>query len=162
MAIACSYFNIRCRVYMVRSSYEQKVYGRYLMEILGTEVVPSPSENTLRGRKILSETPQSPGSLGIALSEAFDDAIGHDDTKFCWGTVMNHVLLHQTIIGLEARLQIRQAGNGPDVLVGAVGGGSGFGGLVFPFYRDRSRGMRMIAVETLAAPSLSRGRYAYD
>jgi tryptophan synthase beta chain len=150
------------RVYMVRSSYEEKVYGRYLMEILGTEVVPSPNENTRTGKKVLSETPESLGSLGIALSEAFEDASSQDDTKFCWGTVMNHVLLHQTIIGLEARLQMRLAGAYPDILIAAVTGGSAFGGLVFPFYQDRKRGIRLVAVETAAAPSLSKGRYAYD
>ena len=162
LAAACNYFNTRCRVYMVQSSYEEKVYGRHIMEILGAEVFPSPSENTATGRKVLSENPHSPGSLSIALSEAFDDAMGHDDTKFCWGTVMNHVVLHQTIIGLEAQLQMRRAGAYPDVLIGAAGGGSGFGGLVFPFYRDRKRGLRMVAAETAAAPSLSKGRYAYD
>lgn len=162
LAIACNYFGIPCRIYMVRSSYEDKVPGRHMMEILGAEVLPSPSESTAMGRKVLSENPHSPGSLSIALSEAFDDAMGHDDTNFCWGTVMNHVVLHQTIIGLEALLQMRRAGAYPDVLIGAAGGGSGFGGLVFPFYRDRKRRLRMIAAETAAAPSLSKGRYAYD
>lgn len=162
LAMACNYFNLRCRVFMVRSSYEEKVYGRYLIEILGTEVVPSPSENTQTGRKVLSETPESLGSLGVALSEAFEDASSHDDTKFCWGTVMNHVLLHQTVIGLEARLQMRRADAYPDILIGAVTGGSAFGGLVFPFYQDRKRGIRLVAVETAAAPSLSKGRYTYD
>jgi len=162
MAIACNYFGIQCKVYMVRSSYEEKVYGRYAMEILGAEVVPSPSEETLAGKKILAQNPDSPGSLGIALSEAFYEASTRDDTKFSWSTVMNHVLLHQTIIGLEARIQMRQAGANPDVIICAVGGGSGLGGLAFPFYQHRERGTRIIAVETVAAPSLSKGRYAYD
>lgn len=162
LAIACNYFNIQCRVYMVRSSYDEKVYGRHLMEILGAEVIPSPNESTHTGKKILSEIPGSLGSLSIALSEAFEDASSHDDTKFCWGTIMNHVLLHQTIVGLEARLQIRRADSTPDIIIGAVGGGSGFGGLAFPFYRDRKQGLRMIAVETASAPSLSKGRYTYD
>ena len=162
LAIACNAFNLRCSVYMVRSSYEEKVYGRNIMEILGAEIVPSPSDSTKIGRKLLSEDPQSPGSLSIALAEAFEDAYAHDDTKFCWGTVMNHIVLHQTIIGLEARLQMRLAGEYPDFLVGAAAGGTSFGGLVFPFCQDRKRDTRMIAVETAAAPSLSKGRYAYD
>jgi tryptophan synthase beta chain len=162
LAIACNYFNIHCKVYMVRASYEEQPYGLAMMEILGAEVIPSPSENTRAGEKALSQDPQSPGSLGIALSEAFEDARNHEDRKFAWGTVMNHVILHQTLIGIEARLQLRKARADADIICGAVGGGSAFGGLVLPFYRDRSRGTRMIAVETAAAPSLSKGRYAYD
>ena len=162
LAIACNYFNIKCRVYTVRSSYEEKMYGRYLMEILGCEVIPSPNESTYVGKKLLSESPDSPGSLSIALSEAFEDASKHDDTKFCWGTIMNHVLLHQSVIGIEARMQMRRADSSPDIIIGAVGGGSGFGGLVFPFYHDRKKGLRMIAVETASAPSLSKGHYSYD
>ena len=147
---------------MVRSSYEEKVNGRFIMEIHGAEVIPSPSEGTVTGKKILAQNPDSPGSLSIALSEAFQEANARDDTKFSWGTVMNHVLLHQTIIGLEARIQMRQAGANPDIIICTVGGGSAFGGLVLPFYRDRGRGTRIIAVETAACPSLSKGRYAYD
>jgi len=162
LAIACNYFGIQCKVYMVRSSYEEKIYGRYAMEILGAEVIPSPSENTLTGKKLLTQDPNSPGSLSTALSEAFEEASTRADTKLSWGTVMNHILLHQTIIGLEARIQMRQAGVNPDIIVCAVGGGSAFGGLVFPFYVDRGRNTRMIAVETASAPSLSKGRYAYD
>ena len=107
LAIACNYFSVKCRVYMVRASYEEKMYGRYLMDVLGAEVLPSPSDKTRAGKKILSQDPQSPGNLSIALSEAFEDAYSGDEAKFCWGTVMNHVLLHQTIIGLEAQRQIR-------------------------------------------------------
>jgi tryptophan synthase beta chain len=162
LAIACNYFGIKCKVYMVRSSYEQKAYGRYIMEILGAEVVPSPDNKTGVGKKVLSRDPGSPGSLGIALSEAFEEAQSRDDTKFAWGTVMNHVLLHQSVIGLEARLQLKRNGVKPNILIGSVGGGSGFGGLIFPFYRDREQKTKMVAVETVAAPSLSRGRYAYD
>jgi len=162
LAIACNYFGIQCQIYMVRSSYEEKPYGRYVMEILGAEVIPSPSEKTRTGKKILAQNPDSPGSLSIALSEAFEEASIRDDAKFSWGTVMNHVLLHQTIVGLEARIQMRQAGANPDFIICAVGGGSGLGGLAFPFYQERERGMRIIAVETAAAPSLSKGRYAYD
>jgi tryptophan synthase beta chain len=162
LAIACNHFGIQCKVYMVRSSYEEKPYGRYVMEILGAEVTPSPSEKTRTGKKILAQNPDSPGSLSIALSEAFEEATTGDDIKFAWGTVMNHVVLHQTVIGLEARTQIRQAGASPDVIICAVGGGSGLGGLAFPFYQERERGTRIIAVETATAPSLSKGRYAYD
>jgi len=162
LAIACNYFGIQCKVYMVRSSYEQKVYGRYVMEILGAEVVPSPSQKTFTGKKILAQDPDSPGSLSIALSEAFQEANSRDDVKFSWGTVMNHVVLHQTVIGLEARSQMRQAGVSPDVIICAVSGGSGLGGLAFPFYQAGGQGPRIMAVETAAAPSLSKGRYAYD
>jgi len=162
LAIACNYFGIQCQIYMVRSSYKEKPFGRYAMEILGAEVIPSPSEKTRTGKKILAQNPDSPGSLSIALSEAFEEANARDDAKFSWGTVMNHVLLHQTIIGLEAKVQMRQAGANPDIIICAVGGGSGLGGLAFPFYLERERGMRIIAIETAAAPSLSKGRYAYD
>jgi tryptophan synthase beta chain len=162
LAIACNYFNIECKVYMVRSSYDQREHGRYIMEILGAEVIPSPSEFTGTGKNILSKEPNSPGSLGIALGEAFEDAMGREDTMFAWGTVMNHVILHQTVIGIEAQNQIKRAGFQPNICIGAVAGGSGFGGLVFPFYREIERGMQAIAVETAAAPSLSEGRYAYD
>jgi len=162
LAIACNYFGIQCKIYMVRSSYDQKVHGRYAMEMLGAEVVPSPSDKTGAGKKILSQDSNSPGSLGIALSEAFEEARSRDDTKFSWGTVMNHVLLHQTVIGLEARLQLRRADAKPDIIISSVGGGSAFGGLIFPFYKERDQEIKMIAVETAAAPSLSNGRYAYD
>jgi tryptophan synthase beta chain len=163
LAIACSYFGIQCQIYMVRSSYEEKPYGRYVMEVLGAEVIPSPSQKTRTGKKILEQTPDSPGSLSIALSEAFEEAITRDDIKFSWGTVMNHVLLHQTVIGLETRSQMRSAGASPDFIISAVGGGSGLGGLAFPFYQEcKQRGTKIIAVETAAAPSLSKGRYAYD
>lgn len=162
LAIACNYFGIHCKVYMVKSSYEEKVYGRYIVEILGAAVMPSPSEKTLIGKKILAQNPDSPGSLNIALSEAFNEANSRDDTKFSWGTVMNHVLLHQTIIGSEAKIQMRKAGDYPDIIICAVGGGSAFGGLVFPFYPNRKPDTRIIAVETAACPSLSKGRYAYD
>ncbi len=145
LAIACNHFNIKCQVYMVRSSYEEKGYGRYLMEILGAEVLPSPSEKTPAGKKALSQDPQSPGSLSLALSEAFGDAYSDDEAKFCWGTVMNHVVLHQTVIGLEARQQMRRANTFPDILIAAVSGGSAFGSLVFPFYHGRSKKTRMIA-----------------
>ena len=162
LAGICNYFNIKCTVYMVHSSFEEKVYGRYIIETLGAEIVPSPSERTRAGKKSLSQDPQFPGSLGIALSEAFEDAYTHKDAKFCWGTVMKHALLHQTVIGLEAQRQMRRANALPDILIAAVSGGSAFGGLVFPFYRNRSRKSRMVAIEAAAAPSLSKGQYRYD
>ena len=162
LAIACNHFGIKCRVYMVRSSYDEQVYGRYIMEILGADVVSSPSEDTSTGRKVLSSDPKAPGSLGTAISEAFENAMSRNDATFAWGTVMNHVILHQTLIGLEAQQQLRRAGFQPEICIGAVAGGSGFGGLVFPLYREIQHGMRAIAVETAAAPSLSRGHYAYD
>ncbi|UCD54134.1 MAG: TrpB-like pyridoxal phosphate-dependent enzyme [Dehalococcoidia bacterium] len=162
LAIACNHFDMQCRVYMVRSSYEREGYGRYLMEILGAAVSPSPSEKTRAGKKALSEDPKSPGNLSIALSEAFENAYSDYEARFCWGTVMNHVVQHQTIIGLEAGEQMRRAKASPDILIAAVGGGSAFGGLVFPFYRERREKTRMIAVETAASPSLSKGRYTYD
>jgi tryptophan synthase beta chain len=162
LAIACNYFGLKCKVFMVRSSYEQKPYGRYIMEILGADVIPSPSSTTKFGQKEIAENPNSQGSIGLALSEAFEDAASHDDTKFAWGSVMNHVLLHQTVVGLEAQNQLRRIGVSPDIIISAVGGGSSFGGLVFPFYPDRGKNTRMVAVESASAPSLSKGQYTYD
>ncbi len=162
LAIACNNFGIRCKIYMVRSSYDENLHARYMMQILGAEVVSSPSPDTPTGAKVLAENPDTGGSLGIALSEAFEEAYSQEDMKFCWGTVMNHVLLHQTVIGLEAEAQMSRIKAYPDVIIGAVGGGSGFGGLVLPFLRDSKRRPEIVAVETAAAPSLSKGRYAYD
>jgi tryptophan synthase beta chain len=156
------FLGIRCKVYMVPSSYKEKVFGRYPMEILGAEVVHSPSDRTSADRKILAQNPALSGSLSIALSEAFDEAHGRDNTTFSWSTVMNHVLLHQTIIVPKAREQMRNAGGYPDIIICAVGGGGAFGGLVFPFYPNRKSDTRITAVETAISPSLSRGRYAYD
>jgi tryptophan synthase beta chain len=162
LAIACNYFDLKCKVFMLRSSYDEMPYSRYVMEILGAEVVPSPSLTTQYGRKEIESNSSSEGSIGLALSEAFEDAASRDDTKFAWGSVMNHVLLHQSIIGLEARSQMKKAGANPDLIVSSVAGGGGFGGLAFPFYPERSRNTRFIAVESASAPSLSRGSYAYD
>ena len=161
-AIACNFFNLQCKIYMVKSAYEDKVFGRYLMELLGAEVIPSPSTITNAGRKILARDPDCSGSLGIALGEAYEEAFSRADTKFAWGTVMNHVLLHQTLIGLESRAQLKRVNADPDICIATVGGGSGFGGLIFPFYKKRKRDTRFIAVETAAAPSLSKGRYTWD
>jgi tryptophan synthase beta chain len=150
---------------MVRASYDQKPYRRILMETYGAEVVASPSPTTNYGRSVLGEHPDSPGSLGIAISEAVEDAATRDDTKYALGSVLNHVLLHQTVIGQEALEQMAMAGESPDIVIGCTGGGSNFAGLTFPFLgRNFREGAthRIIAVEPEAAPSLTRGVYAYD
>jgi tryptophan synthase beta chain len=165
MAFAGAYFGLDVKVYMVRASYDQKPYRRILMETYGSEVVASPSPTTNYGRKVLEETPDNPGSLGIAISEAVEDAATRDDTKYSLGSVLGHVLLHQTVIGQEAIEQMAMAGEDPDVVIGCTGGGSNFAGLTFPFLGRKLRegsGPRIIAVEPEAAPSLTRGVYAYD
>ncbi|MBI5675222.1 MAG: TrpB-like pyridoxal phosphate-dependent enzyme [Nitrospirae bacterium] len=164
IALACKIFGMECTVYMVRVSYEQKPYRRFLMQTWGAEVFASPTNMTNAGRKILSEDPNSPGSLGIAISEAVEDAAIHDDAKYSLGSVLNHVLLHQTIIGLETKKQLDLAGEKPDVLIGCVGGGSNFAGLAFPFVPDKLKGqdIRLIAVEPTACPTLTKGVYTYD
>ena len=165
LALAGALFGLEVKVYMVRVSYDQKPYRRILMETYGAKVVPSPSPDTQYGRRLLAEDPNNPGSLGIAISEAVEDAAGREDTKYSLGSVLNHVLLHQTVIGLEAREQMEMAGEAPDILIGCTGGGSNFSGLVLPFVGEKLRGeasYRVIAVEPEAAPSMTRGRYAYD
>ena len=165
LAFAGALFDLEVKVYMVRASYDQKPYRRILMETYGAEVVASPSLSTNYGRAVLAETPDSPGSLGMAISEAVEDAATRDDTKYALGSVLNHVLLHQTVIGQEAIEQMGMAGESPDVIIGCTGGGSNFAGLTFPFlgrnFRDGAK-HRIIAVEPEAAPSLTRGVYAYD
>jgi tryptophan synthase beta chain len=165
MAFAGAYFGLEVKVYMVRASYDQKPYRRILMETYGAEVVASPSPTTNYGRSVLATTPDSPGSLGMAISEAVEDAATRDDTKYSLGSVLNHVLLHQTVIGQEAIEQMGMAGESPDIIIGCTGGGSNFAGLAFPFlgrnFRDGAK-HRIIAVEPEAAPSLTRGVYAYD
>jgi tryptophan synthase beta chain len=165
LAFAGAYFGLEVKVYMVRASYDQKPYRRILMETYGAEVVPSPSTTTNYGRSVLAATPDSPGSLGIAISEAVEDAATRDDTKYSLGSVLNHVLLHQTVIGQEAIEQMGMAGESPDIIIGCTGGGSNFAGLAFPFlgrnFRDGAK-HRIIAVEPEAAPSMTRGVYAYD
>ena len=165
MAFAGAMFGLEVKVYMVRASYDQKPYRRILMETYGAEVVASPSLTTNYGRTVLGETPDSPGSLGMAISEAVEDAATRDDTKYALGSVLNHVLLHQTVIGQEAIEQMGMAGESPDVVIGCTGGGSNFAGLAFPFlgrnFRDGAN-HRIIACEPEAAPSLTRGVYAYD
>ncbi len=164
LAFACQLFDLECTIYMVKSSYHQKPYRRSLMHIWGGEVFESPSERTNAGKSILAAHPNTTGSLGIAISEAVEDAATHDDAKYTLGSVLNHVLLHQTVIGLEARQQLEQASVKPDVLVGCVGGGSNFGGLVLPFIPDKLKNpdMEIVAVEPSACPSLTKGVYAYD
>ncbi len=166
LALACNLFGLECKIYMVNVSYHQKPYRRSLMELWGGQVVSSPSADTNAGRTILAEDPQSPGSLGIAISEAIEDAASRDDTKYSLGSVLNHVLLHQTVIGQEAKKQMERAGEYPDVVIGCAGGGSNFAGLAFPFVQDKLTGrhpnLRIMAVEPEAAPSMTRGEYAYD
>ncbi len=166
LAMACAFFGLECKVYMVRVSYNQKPYRRILMETWGAKVVPSPSPDTEVGRRFLKEDPNHPGSLGIAISEACEDAFAHDDTKYSIGSVVNHVLLHQTIIGQESIKQMEMAGYYPDIIIGCVGGGSNFGGMFLPFIKDKIKGkkpnLRIICVEPTAAPSLTKGPYAWD
>jgi len=164
LALACQLFGLECTVYMVKVSYEQKPYRKVMMQTWGAEVIPSPSTRTNAGRGILSKNPQSPGSLGIAISEAVEDAATHEDTKYSLGSVLNHVLMHQTVIGLEAKQQMEMAGDYPDVVIGCVGGGSNMSGLTFPFLRDKFKGkaVRVVAVEPEACPTLTRGDYLYD
>jgi len=166
LSIASSFFGLKCTVYMVKVSYLQKPYRKILMQSYGAEVFASPSDKTNSGRKILAEMPDTSGSLGIAISEAVEDAATHEDVKYSLGSVLNHVLLHQTVIGLEAKKQMELAGDYPDVVIGCVGGGSNFAGLAFPFLEDKLKGknknLRAVAVEPSACPTLTRGIYAYD
>ncbi len=164
LAFACRMFGIECTVYMVRCSYEQKPYRGILIRAYGAEVFPSPSDRTHFGRHLLASDPQCSGSLGVAISEAIEDAAGREDTKYALGSVLNHVVLHQTIMGLETEQQLRLAGEKPDVLIGCVGGGSNFAGLVLPFVPAKLAGqsMRFLAVEPQACPTLTRGQYRYD
>ncbi|MEM3626556.1 MAG: TrpB-like pyridoxal phosphate-dependent enzyme [Candidatus Bathyarchaeia archaeon] len=167
LAFGCMMFGLECTVYMVKVSYQQKPYRRIMMESFGAKVYPSPSERTECGRKILKEDPNNPGSLGIAISEAVEDALTHEDANYGIGSVFNHVLLHQTVIGLEARKQMEIAGDYPDVIYGCIGGGSSFSGLFWPFYYDKVSGKapkdtRFVAVEPTACPSVTKGEYTYD
>ncbi|MGO9095363.1 MAG: TrpB-like pyridoxal phosphate-dependent enzyme [Bryobacteraceae bacterium] len=164
LSLACKMFELECTVYMVRVSYDQKPYRRMMMNAWGGEVFPSPSPHTQSGRAVLAAHPDSPGSLGIAISEAVEDAATHGDTNYSLGSVLNHVLLHQTVIGQEAKLQMALAGDAPDVVIGCFGGGSNFGGIAMPYVLDKLNGspVRLLAVEPSACPSLTRGAYAYD
>jgi tryptophan synthase beta chain len=166
LAQACSFFGLQCKVYMVKVSYQQKPYRRNLMETFGAQVVPSPSPDTQAGKKVLEQDPDSPGSLGIAINEAVEDAATRDDTKYSLGSVLNHVLMHQTVIGLETRKQLEKADAEADVVVGCIGGGSNFAGFSFPFVAERltgkNRKRRIVAIEPSACPSLTKGEYVYD
>ncbi len=164
LAMACAFFDIDLKVYMVKISYEQKPYRRAMMETWGAECVASPSMDTNAGRTMLADHPDSTGSLGMAISEAVEDAATREDTKYALGSVLNHVMLHQSVIGTEALEQIAMADAWPDVVIGCVGGGSNFAGLTFPFIREKLGGKqtRILAAEPAACPTLTRGVYAYD
>jgi tryptophan synthase beta chain len=165
LAFACRIFGLECTVYMVKVSYYQKPYRKLMMETWGATVYPSPSENTEYGRKLLREDPDCPGSLGIAISEAIEDTVRSHKTKYSLGSVLNHVCLHQTVIGLEAVKQMEMAGEEPDVIIGCVGGGSNFAGLAFPFVRQKiteGKKYRVVAVEPSACPSMTKGELRYD
>ena len=164
LAMACQMFDLECQVYMVKVSYQQKIYRKSLMQLYGANVIASPSDTTKAGREILANHPNSSGSLGMAISEAVEDAITRDDTNYALGSVLNHVLLHQTVIGQEAKLQLEMADAYPDIVVGCTGGGSNFAGITFPFIKDKLAGknLRIVAVEPAACPSLTRGQYTYD
>ncbi len=165
LSFACNMFGIECEVYMVKVSFDQKPYRRILMETFGAKVYASPSDHTESGRKILAANPNSPGSLGIAISEAIERAAPDPDTKYALGSVLNHVLLHQTVVGQEALLQMEKAGELPDIIVAPFGGGSNFAGLSFPFLRlnlEEGKKIRAIASEPLSCPKLTRGVFSYD
>ena len=165
LAFAGGLFGLEVQVFMVRVSYNQKPYRRALMETYGARCIPSPSNETQSGKAILAQRADHPGSLGIAISEAVEVAAQRDDTKYALGSVLNHVLLHQTIVGQEAMAQLEMAGDYPDIIVGCTGGGSNFAGIAFPFIGAQLRGgkkVRVVAVEPAACPSLTRGKYAFD
>lgn len=164
LSFATSKFGLDCKVYMVRVSFNQKPYRKSMMQTFGAEIVASPSEETITGRKILAEFPDTPGSLGIAISEALEDAATRDDTKYALGSVLNHVCIHQSIIGLEAKMQMEIAGEYPDVIIGCCGGGSNFAGIAAPFIPDSLEGkkIKFLGVEPASCPSLTMGKLAYD
>lgn len=164
LSLGCRIFGLNCSVYMVRVSYDQKPYRKLLMQTWGARVYASPTDLTQGGRKILEQDPESPGSLGIAISEAVEDAATHDDTKYSLGSVLNHVVLHQTVTGLEAKRQFEKTGDYPDIIIGCVGGGSNFSGFAFPFVKEKIDGknIRLVAVEPTSCPTLTRGLYRYD
>ena len=166
LSLACNLFGLKCTVYMVKVSYNQKPYRKSLMQVFGAEVFASPSNRTNAGRNVLKENPDSNGSLGIAISEAVEDAATHEDTKYSLGSVLNYVCMHQTVIGLEAKKQMELSGEYPDVVIGCFGGGSNFAGVTFPFLMDKLSGkhkkLRALAAEPAACPSLTKGPYLYD
>ncbi|AMN45540.1 tryptophan synthase subunit beta [Steroidobacter denitrificans] len=164
LALAGQLLGLEVRVYMVKVSYQQKPYRRSMMQTWGAEVFASPTDMTNAGRQILKTQPDTPGSLGIAISEAVEEAAGRADTNYALGSVLNHVMLHQTVIGLEARKQMEMAGDYPDIVIASCGGGSNFAGLAFPFFADKAAGrqVRLLAVEPASCPTLTKGVYAYD
>ncbi|BDG02656.1 TrpB-like pyridoxal phosphate-dependent enzyme [Anaeromyxobacter oryzae] len=164
MALAAKMFGLECTVYMVKVSFTQKPYRKSMMQLWGAEVIASPSDRTNAGRAILAKDPANQGSLGIAISEAVEDAATHEDTRYALGSVLNHVCTHQTVIGLEAKEQLKLAGDYPDVVIGCHGGGSNFAGIAFPFLADKAAGkaVRVLAVEPTSCPTLTKGVYAFD
>ena len=164
LALGCKFFGLELKVFMVRISYDQKPYRRAMMHVWGADVVASPSELTNSGREVLAGDPDSPGSLGIAISEAVEVAATDPDAHYSLGSVLNHVCMHQTVIGLEAKAQMEKIGEYPDMIIGCVGGGSNFAGVSFPFMKDKFDGkdIRMIAVEPTSCPTLTKGKYEYD
>jgi tryptophan synthase beta chain len=164
IALACKMFGLECTVYMVKVSYEQKPYRKSMMQLWGAEVLASPSPRTNAGRAILARDPGSMGSLGIAISEAVEDAATREDTRYALGSVLNHVCMHQTVIGLEAKEQMKLAGDSPDVVIGCHGGGSNFAGIAFPYVADKATGskVRLVAAEPSSCPTLTKGVYAFD
>jgi len=164
LSLACAFFGLECKVYMVKVSYNQKPYRRIMMETWGAKCVASPSTETNFGKQVLAEDPNCPGSLGIAISEACEDAFSRDDTSYTLGSVLNHVILHQSVIGLETKKQLEMADVEADIVIGCVGGGSNFGGLAVPFVKDKMKGKKIeiIAVEPTACPSMTKGPLAWD
>ncbi|NVM53085.1 MAG: TrpB-like pyridoxal phosphate-dependent enzyme, partial [Candidatus Helarchaeota archaeon] len=167
LAFGCQKVGMECQVYMVRVSYDQKPYRANMMQAYGAKVVPSPSQTTQYGRSVLDTDPSSPGSLGMAISEAIEDAVTHDNTKYSLGSVLNHVLMHQTVIGQESLKQFEIAEDYPDIIFGCIGGGSSFSGMAWPFYHHKITGKapkdtQIVAVEPTACPSVTKGHYQYD
>jgi tryptophan synthase beta chain len=166
LSFAGACFDMEIKVYMVRISYDQKPYRRVMMQTWGAQCVPSPSEDTKSGRDMLAKDPDCPGSLGLAISEAVEDAMFRDDTKYSLGSVLNHVLMHQTVVGLETKAMLEDIGDYPDIIIGCVGGGSNFAGMFLPFLKDKIEGkkpdLRIINVEPFSCPTLTKGPYAYD
>ncbi|MBW1895818.1 MAG: TrpB-like pyridoxal phosphate-dependent enzyme [Deltaproteobacteria bacterium] len=164
LSMACQMFGLECRVFMVRVSYDQKPYRRLMMMTWGANCFPSPSDKTQAGKNVLAEHPDSPGSLGIAISEAIEDAVMDETARYSLGSVLNHVLLHQTVIGLEAQKQLKKVGDYPDVIIGCAGGGSNFAGIALPFVRDKINGkdISIIAAEPTSCPTMTKGPFAYD
>ncbi len=164
LSMSCQLMGLECTVYMVKISYEQKPYRKSMIQAWGAEIFPSPTDRTNAGRAILKDDPDSLGSLGIAISEAVEDAATHDDTKYALGSVLNHVLLHQSVVGLESKKQFEVVGDYPDVVIGCVGGGSNFGGFMSPFMMDKIGGkdVRIVAIEPFSCPTLTKGLYAFD